>query len=73
MISGDFYSTKQNMLGKKIFPFFLVFFSILLLPRLHAQNSDAYENSDALRRIRIVTSIFPLLEFAEAVSGEGER
>ncbi|UCC40846.1 MAG: zinc ABC transporter substrate-binding protein [Candidatus Aminicenantes bacterium] len=31
---------------------------------------DAYENLDNSRRIRIVTSIFPLLEFAEAVSGE---
>jgi len=70
MISREFYSTKQKMLGKKISTFFLVFFSILLLPRFHAQNLDAYENLDASKKIKIVTSVFPLFEFAEAVSGE---
>jgi zinc transport system substrate-binding protein len=64
MIRGDFHLTRQNTLGKKIFPFFLVIFLILLLPGFQAQNLDA------AKKIRIVTSVFPLLEFAEAVSGE---
>jgi len=64
MIRGDLYLTKKNTPGKKIFPFFLVIFLILLLPGFQAQNLDAS------RKIRIVTSVFPLLEFAEAVSGE---
>lgn len=70
MISGDFHLTKQGTLGKKIFPFFLVIFLTLLLPGFQTQNLDAYENLDTSRKIRIVTSVFPLLEFAEAVSGE---
>jgi zinc transport system substrate-binding protein len=64
MISGDFYLIKQNSLGKKIFLFFLVLFIILVIFGFQAQNLDAS------KRIRIVTSVFPLLEFAEAVSGE---
>ena len=64
MIRGDFYLTKKNTLGKKIFSFFLVIFLILLLPGFPAQNLDA------AKKIRIVASVFPLLEFAEAVSGE---
>ena len=70
MISGDFHLTKQSTLGKKIFLFFPVFFLALLLPGFQAQNLDAYENSDASKKIRIVTSVFPLFEFAGAVSGE---
>ncbi len=70
MISGDSHLTKQNTLGKKIFQFFLVFFSILLLHGFQAQGLDAYEDLAASKRIRIVASIFPLLEFAEAVSGK---
>jgi zinc transport system substrate-binding protein len=64
MIRGDFYLTEQSTPRKKTFALFLVFFLILMLPGLPAQNLDAS------RRIRIVTSVFPLMEFAEAVSGE---
>lgn len=70
MISRDFYLTKKNTLGKKIFPFFLVFFIILVIWGFQVKNLDAYENLDVSKRIRIVTSIFPLFEFAEAVSGK---
>ncbi len=64
MIRGDFRLTKQSTLGKKIFQFFLSFFLILILSGFQAQNLDG------AKKIRIVTSVFPLLEFAEAVSGE---
>jgi len=64
MIRGDFRLTKQSTLGKKIFMFFLSFFLILILFGFQAQNLDA------AKKIRIVTSVFPLLEFAEAVSGK---
>ncbi len=70
MISGDFYLTKQNTLEKRFVLFFLVFFSSLILPGFQIQNLDGYENIAASKRIRIVTSVFPLYEFAEAVSGE---
>ncbi len=64
MIRGDFRLTKQSMLGKKIFLFFLRFFLILVIFGFQAQNLDA------AKKIRVVTSVFPLLEFAGAVSGE---
>jgi len=64
MIRGDFHLTKQSMLGKKIFLFFLRFFLILVIFGFQAQDLDA------AKKIRVVTSVFPLLEFAEAVSGE---
>jgi zinc transport system substrate-binding protein len=64
MIRGDFYLTKQSILGKKIFLFFLRFFLILVIFGFQTQNFDA------AKKIRIVTSVFPLLEFAGAVSGE---
>ena len=64
MIRGDFRLTKQSMLGKKIFLFFLRFFLILVIFGFQAQDLDA------AKKIRVVTSVFPLLEFAGAVSGE---
>lgn len=64
MIRGDFRLTKQSILGKKIFLFFLRFFLILVIFGFHAQDLDA------AKKIRVVTSVFPLLEFAGAVSGE---
>ncbi|NIO48870.1 MAG: zinc ABC transporter solute-binding protein [Candidatus Aminicenantes bacterium] len=63
MISGDFHLTKQIIPGIKVFPFFLIFF-LILLPGFQTHNLDAS------RKIRVVTSVFPLFEFAEAVSGE---
>lgn len=64
MIRGDFHLTKQSMLGKKIFLFFLRFFLILVIFSFQAQDLDA------AKKIRVVTSVFPLLEFAGAVLGE---
>lgn len=64
MIRGDFHLTKQRMLGKKIFLFFLRFFLILVIFSFQAQDLDA------AKKIRVVTSVFPLLEFAGAVLGE---
>lgn len=64
MIRGDFRLTKQSILGKKIFLFFLRFFLILVIFGFQAQDLDA------AKKIRVVTSVFPLLEFAGAVSGE---
>ena len=64
MIRGDFRLTKQNILGKKILLFFLRFFLILVIFGFQAQDLDA------AKKIRVVTSVFPLLEFAGAVSGE---
>ncbi len=64
MIRGDFRLTKQSILGKKIFMFFLRFFLILVIFGFQAQDLDA------AKKIRVVTSVFPLLEFAGAVSGE---
>jgi len=64
MIRGDFYLTKQSTLGKKIILFFLRVFLILVIFDFPAQNLDA------AKKIRVVTSVFPLLEFAGAVSGE---
>ena len=64
MIRGDFRLTKQRILGKKIFLFFLRFFLILVIFGFQAQDLDA------AKKIRVVTSVFPLLEFAGAVSGE---
>ncbi len=64
MIRGDFRLIKQSILGKKIFLFFLRVFLILVIFGFQAQNLDA------AKKIRVVTSVFPLLEFAEAVSGE---
>ena len=64
MIRGDFRLTKQSTLGKKIFLFFLRFFLILVIFGFQAQDLDA------AKKIRVVTSVFPLLEFAGAVSGE---
>jgi zinc transport system substrate-binding protein len=64
MIRGDFHLTKQSTLGKKIFLFFLRFFLILVIFGFQAQDLDA------AKKIRVVTSVFPLLEFAGAVSGE---
>jgi zinc transport system substrate-binding protein len=59
-----FYLTEQSTPAKKTFSFFLAFFLILLLFGFQAQNLDASE------KIRIVTSVFPLMEFAAAVSGD---
>jgi zinc transport system substrate-binding protein len=64
MIRGDFRLTKQSILGKKIILFFLRFFLILIIFGFQTQNLDA------AKKIRVVTSVFPLLEFAGAVSGE---
>jgi zinc transport system substrate-binding protein len=64
MIRGDFHLTKKSTLGKKIFLFFLSFFLILVIFGFQAQDLDA------AKKIRVVTSVFPLLEFAGAVSGE---
>jgi len=64
MIRGDFNLTKQSILGKKDFLFFLRFFLILVIFGFQAQDLDA------AKKIRVVTSVFPLLEFAGAVSGE---
>ncbi|MBA7470810.1 High-affinity zinc uptake system binding-protein ZnuA [subsurface metagenome] len=64
MIRGDFHLTKQSTLGKKIFLFFLRFFLILVIFGFQAQDLDA------AKKIRVVTSVFPLLEFAGGVSGE---
>ncbi len=64
MIRGDFHLTKQSTRGKKIFLFFLRFFLILVIFVFQAQDLDA------AKKIRVVTSVFPLLEFAGAVSGE---
>jgi len=64
MIRGDFRLTKQSILGKKIFLFFLRFFLILVIFGFQAQYLDA------AKKIRVVTSVFPLLEFAGVVSGE---
>jgi len=64
MIRGDFSLTKQSILGKKDFLFFLRFFLILVIFGFQAQDLDA------AKKIRVVTSVFPLLEFAGAVSGE---
>jgi zinc transport system substrate-binding protein len=64
MIRRDFHLTKQSTLGKKIFLFFLRFFLILVIFGFQAQDLDA------AKKIRVVTSVFPLLEFAGAVSGE---
>ena len=64
MIRGDFRLAKQSILGKKIFLFFLRFFLILVIFGFQAQDLDA------AKKIRVVTSVFPLLEFAGAVSGE---
>jgi zinc transport system substrate-binding protein len=64
MIRGDFRLTKQSSLGKKFFLFFLRFFLILVIFGFQTQNLDA------AKKIRVVTSVFPLLEFAGAVSGE---
>jgi zinc transport system substrate-binding protein len=64
MIRGDFHLTKQSTLGKKVFLFFLRFFLILVIFGFQAQDLDA------AKKIRVVTSVFPLLEFAGGVSGE---
>jgi len=64
MIRGDFRLAKQSILGKKDFLFFLRFFLILVIFGFQAQDLDA------AKKIRVVTSVFPLLEFAGAVSGE---
>ncbi len=64
MIRGDFRLTKQSIFGKKIFLFFLRLFLILVIFGFQAQYLDA------AKKIRVVTSVFPLLEFAGAVSGE---
>jgi zinc transport system substrate-binding protein len=64
MTRGDFYLTEQSTPGKKIFTFFLAFFLILVFFGFQAQNLDAS------KKIRIVTSVFPLMEFAAAVSGD---
>jgi len=64
MIRGVSHLTKLHTLGRAIFLFFLSFFLILILFGLQTQNSNA------AKKIRIVTSVFPLYEFAEAVSGE---
>jgi len=63
MISGDFHLAKQSTPGKKIFLFFLSFLILILF-------GFRIQNLDASKKIRIVTSVFPLFEFAEAVSGE---
>jgi zinc transport system substrate-binding protein len=64
MIRGNFHLTQQSVLGKKISLFFLRFFFILVIFGFQAQDLDA------AKKINIVTSVFPLLEFAGAVSGE---
>jgi zinc transport system substrate-binding protein len=64
MIRGNFHLTQQSVLGKKISLFFLRFFFILVIFGFQAQDLDA------AKKISIVTSVFPLLEFAGAVSGE---
>jgi zinc transport system substrate-binding protein len=64
MIRGDSNLTKLPTLGKAIFLFFLSSFLILILFGLQAQNSVA------TKKIRVVTSVFPLFEFAQAVLGE---
>jgi len=64
MIRRNFHLTQQSALGKKISLFFLRFFFILVIFGFQAQDLDA------AKKISIVTSVFPLLEFAGAVSGE---
>jgi zinc transport system substrate-binding protein len=64
MIRGDSYITKLPTLGKAIFLFFLSSFLILILFGLPTQNSIA------AKKIRVVTSVFPLFDFAQAVLGE---
>jgi zinc transport system substrate-binding protein len=64
MIRGNFHLTQQSVLGKKISLFFLRFFFILVIFGFQAQDLDA------AKKINVVTSVFPLLEFAGAVSGE---
>jgi zinc transport system substrate-binding protein len=64
MIRGDSHLTKLPTLGKAIFLFFLSSFLILILFGVQTQNSVA------TKKIRVVTSVFPLFDFAQAVSGE---
>jgi zinc transport system substrate-binding protein len=64
MIRRDSNLTKLPALGKATFLFFLTSSLILILFGLPTQNSVA------ARKIRVVTSVFPLFDFAQAVLGE---
>jgi zinc transport system substrate-binding protein len=64
MTRVDFYLTEQSKPAKRIFLYFVAFFLILLLFGFQAQNLGASE------KIKVVTSVFPLMEFAAAVSGD---
>jgi len=60
----DFHHMKKKKLKKEFLLFFLSLFSVFIF--LNALNL----NLGASKKIKIVTSIFPLMEFSRAVSGD---
>lgn len=64
MTSRDFHIGRKRICRREISLFFLCGFFIIGLLSIHPQNQGAS------KRIQIMTSVFPLMEFAKAVSGE---